>query len=77
MATKKPKSNSQFVRDLMENTPNALVQVFILDAITKHADRVAAMPVAEVRAAFGKLPLVNPDAWHAAAKEISQRIQAR
>lgn len=54
-----------------------MAQLFILDAIEKHAVRIATTPLHEVQAAFGENPFISPEAWHAAATEIAEAFAQR
>jgi hypothetical protein len=69
------KTNVQTVRDMMEVSDyGAMAQLFIMDAISKSARKVAAMSLEEVREAFGVSSAVNPDAWHGVAREIARKL---
>lgn len=68
----KRKTNAQVVRDLMENSKHgALAQMFVIDALTKHAEMVSeADPKLFVNS------LVHPQAWIGVATEIKQKLDA-
>ncbi|ARQ95419.1 hypothetical protein [Bradyrhizobium phage BDU-MI-1] len=69
----KPKTNVQFIRDLMEHSQyGALAQLFVLDALDKWSQQVAAASPADL-----DTPLVNGHAWVGVAKEIQEKINAR
>ncbi len=75
------KTNTQHLSHMMTfglpGVSGLLVQMFLVDAITRHAKLIAETPIEEVRKAFGENPLVHPDAWHAAAVAIHKEFQAR
>jgi hypothetical protein len=50
----------------------ALAQLFVLDALDKWSQKVAASTPAELDTA-----LISGHAWHGVAKEIQQKINAR
>lgn len=77
MATKrKQETNVQFMKRIMEfSRYGALSQLFIMDALKKHADHIANMPYAEFKAQFGDNALVNANAWQGVAKEIAQEFE--
>lgn len=65
-----PTPNTEFVTDLMDfSRCGPLAQVFILDAIGKHAGRIASARPQDV-----DHPLIAGAAWIAAAREIRDRI---
>ncbi len=70
--TAKRLTNVEFVTELMEfSKSGALAQVFIIDAIQKHADAVA-----KVDASTVEHPLISGQAWVNCAKEIKARMDA-
>lgn len=72
-----PTSNAELVADLMNYSRHgALMQLFIIDALTKQAAQIAAMTPADVRAAFGSESVLHPEAWHATAVELRDRLDA-
>lgn len=76
--TPKRLTNTAFVTRLMDYSRNgAMAQLFILDAIQKHADRVAAIPLDELRRSFGDNAFISPEAWHSTAAEIAAAFAAR
>ena len=68
---RKPEDNVQFIKRLMERAPTgALSQLFIIDAIAKHADAVAAAkPIVH--------GLIDGNAWKRTAEFIRDEINAR
>lgn len=70
----KPKrmSNVELVTEIMEfSRSGALAQIFVIDAITKHAAAVSQAEAAEVDHA-----LISGHAWIQCAREIKERLDA-
>jgi hypothetical protein len=68
----KRKTNEQIVRDMMNFSKfGALSQMFIMDALTKHANAVAASTPAD----YPEGSMVHPEAWIGVAKEISEKLK--
>ena len=66
-------TNTAFVSDLMEfSRHGALAQVFIIDAIQKHAERVAAALPSSIDHA-----LISGEGWVGVAKEIKSKVDAQ
>jgi len=66
-------TNTEFVAELMQFSPyGALVQVFIIDAIHKHAKAVSRAAPSEV-----DRPLICGEAWVGVAKDIKAKLDAR
>lgn len=73
----KPKSNEALVAHMMRFSEHgALAQMFIIDAISKAADRVVNAGLPEVRKQFGENAMIHPDAWYGVAKEIKEKMAA-
>lgn len=73
---KRQMTNVEFVTHMMEYSDfGALAQMFIVDAITKHADRIAEMSLSDLKAAFGENGLISAQAWHGVAKEIKRKLE--
>lgn len=71
-------SNTEFMAELMDfSRTGAMAQLFIMDAVQKHAERVASTPIADLRTAFGSHGLISPEAWQAAAAEIAEAFADR
>lgn len=71
-------TNTEFLRRLMEySRVGAMSQLFIMDALQKQAEGVAATPLEDLRAAFGENPFISPEAWHMAAVEIAEAFKQR
>lgn len=66
------KTNVQVLTDLMQfSRHGALAQVFIIDAIQKHANRVAVADPAQVDS-----PMISGEAWVGVANEIQGTLEA-
>ncbi len=77
MATTKQLTNTQAVKEMMDfSAHGALAQLFIIDAIGKAADNIAAADLDELSAAFGPNAFVSADAWQAVAKEVKAKLDA-
>ena len=64
-------TNTEFVVHLMEYSRNGpLMQMFVIDALGKWADRVAASPPIE----HG---LINGEAWKDCAVELRERLNEK
>lgn len=73
IATGEPKTNLELVTELMEFSPaGALAQVFIIDAIYKHATTVAQLDPT----VMAPNPFVSNEAWVKAAGHIKTTIDA-
>lgn len=73
----KLKSNEDLVMDLMRFSPvGPMSQIFVVDAIAKHAKLIANTPIAQLREQFGERSMVSADVWHAAAVDIDKRVDA-
>jgi hypothetical protein len=70
---RRPMTNVEFVRSLMEHSQfGALAQLFVLDALDKWSQQVAASTPSAL-----DTPLISGHAWHGVAKEIQEKINAR
>ncbi|MCR6481044.1 hypothetical protein NU688_33140 [Variovorax sp. ZS18.2.2] len=66
-------TNVEFVVDLMEFSQHgALSQVFVIDALQKHADRVAAADPRILDHGF-----ISGERWVSVAKEIQGKLNAK
>ena len=54
----------------------ALAQAFVMDASSKHASHIAAMPPKALKKQFGDNPMISAEAWHAVAREIHEKVEA-
>lgn len=69
----RPKTNVQFVTDLMEFSRfGALAQVFVIDALDKWSKKISECDPAQFDNA-----MINGEAWVGVAKEIQQKIEDR
>ncbi|WFU52249.1 hypothetical protein QA639_21310 [Bradyrhizobium pachyrhizi] len=69
----KRQDNISFVRDLMNHSQfGPLAQLFVLDALSKWADKVAEADPAAIES-----PMISGAAWVGVAKEIKGKIDAR
>lgn len=69
-------TNVELVTQLMEHSHyGALAQIFIVDAITKQAERVAAMSDEQV-AKLDAESATNMYAWRGVAREIKGKMDA-
>jgi hypothetical protein len=65
------KTNTQFITRLMEYARSGpLMQAFVLEAVSKYADRCAAADPSDFDS-----PLLNGAAWHACAVEAQQTLK--
>jgi hypothetical protein len=71
----KRQTNVQFLTQLMEYSNfGAMSQVFIMDAIQKHAKHVSSIPLDDLRKQFGE-SMVSADSWHGVAIEIKDKFE--
>jgi hypothetical protein len=71
----KRKSNVECITDIMEfSSYGPLAQAFVMDALAKHAERIAGMPLEELKGAFGTNPMIGAEAWQGVAKEIKTKL---
>lgn len=65
----------ELLSQLMNNSRyGALAELFVVDAVIKQADEIAAKPVEQVAAAMRDY-FVNGKAWHGVAVEISKKFK--
>lgn len=68
------KTNVEVLTEIMEfSRCGALAQLFIMDAVSRHAERVAAASVDELKGMEGGL--ISPAAWQATAAEIVGKLR--
>lgn len=53
----------------------ALAQAFVMDALSKHAERVATVPLDKLQEQFGVHPLISVEAWQGVAREIHDKLE--
>lgn len=74
MKKAKRKTNVQIVKSIMEYSDyGAIVQVFIMDAIRKQAEQVAALDPATVKKE--NWYFISFEGWQGVAKEILRKLQ--
>lgn len=72
-----PMTNIECLTDLMTfSRYGALAQAFVMDALSKHAARIARTPLDELNEQFGDQPMVSAKAWHGVAQEIHEKLEA-
>ena len=73
----RPMTNLDCVTAIMTfSRYGALAQAFVMDALSKHASHIAAMPPEELQEQFGDRPTISAEAWQAVAREIHQKLEA-
>lgn len=73
MKTSDPKTNVQVVTDLMEFSKyGAMAQLFVIDALSKVAKKVALSPPEAFASMEGGF--INPEVWKGVAREISEKL---
>jgi|HubBroStandDraft_1064217.scaffolds.fasta_scaffold198047_2 hypothetical protein len=66
------RTNTAFLRDVMEHSPTgALMQAFVLEALRRYADAVAAADPADLDSA-----LISGTAWHKCATHLQAALAA-
>ncbi|RQP34193.1 hypothetical protein [Burkholderia ubonensis] len=69
-------TNLECLTDIMEfSRYGALAQAFVMDALSKHAECVAKLPLHELQRQLGDHPLVSARAWHGVAQEIHTKLE--
>ncbi|KIP15532.1 MULTISPECIES: hypothetical protein [Burkholderia] len=70
-------TNLECLTDIMTfSRYGALAQAFVMDALSKHAERVANVPLEKLQEQFGVHPLISARAWHGVAQEIHTKLEA-
>ncbi|MNK96394.1 hypothetical protein D3C87_1166730 [compost metagenome] len=73
MKQDRPQTNVEFVVDLMEfSAHGALIQAFVLQALTQFAEKVAATDPEALDTG-----LVSGQAWHGCALEVQRKLKQR
>lgn len=71
--SKKPETNVQFITRVMEHSRcGALMQAFIIEAVSKYATACAQKPASTFDS-----NLLNGEAWLACAKELEAELAAK
>ena len=66
-------TNTKFIMDLMTSSKfGALVEVFVIDALSKQARDVANATLEQL-----ENPIISPEAWRGVAREIHEKIEVR
>lgn len=69
-----PKTNVEIITEIMEfSRCGALAQLFIMDSVARHAERIAAASLDELKSMEGGL--ISPAAWKATAAEIAEKMR--
>ncbi len=69
----KRKTNVQIIKDIMEHSQyGALAQAFVIDALSKWSDKVAASTPDQ----YPENGIVHPPAWIGVAKEIKGKLDS-
>lgn len=80
MARKKKLNNAQFIKAMMEGRNDtvrvnpALVHMFVMNAVTEHANKYAALTPEQIKKAFDNT-MVCGEAWVEAAKQIKVALE--
>ncbi|QJW78711.1 MULTISPECIES: hypothetical protein [Burkholderia] len=70
-------TNIDCLNDIMTYSRyGALAQAFVMDALSKHAHRVATISPDTLREQFGAHTPVNVEAWQGVAREIHDKLEA-
>ncbi|WP_318828226.1 hypothetical protein [Burkholderia cepacia] len=70
-------TNLECLTDIMTfSRCGALAQAFIMDALSKHAERVATAPLDQLQVQFGARLLISAQAWQGVAREIHDKLEA-
>lgn len=75
MAAKKRLTNEQMVAKMMKFSPyGALAQLFVVDALSKQADAVAALTDEQVAAMDKENPFVSMETWRGVARDVKRQL---
>lgn len=70
-------TNLECLTDIMTfSRYGALAQAFVMDALSKHAERIATVPLDKLQEQFGVRPLIRAEAWQGVAREIHDKLEA-
>ncbi|AOJ02230.1 hypothetical protein WS70_10665 [Burkholderia mayonis] len=65
----KPTTNLECLTEIMTfSRYGALAQAFVMDALSKHAERIATAPLDKLQEQFGVHPLISAEAWQDVAR---------
>ena len=69
-------TNLEVLTDIMTfSRYGALAQAFVMDALSKHAERIATAPPDTLEAQFGNHAMVSARAWQGVAQEIHGKLE--
>lgn len=72
---KRAKTNVELVKEMMEFSPyGAMSQMFIIDAITKHAEAAATLTDEEVKQMQDRNNMICMTTWRNVGKDIKARM---
>ncbi|KGC29964.1 hypothetical protein [Burkholderia pseudomallei] len=70
-------TNLECLTDIMTfSRYGALAQAFVMDALSKHAEHVATVPLDTLQQQFGVHALISVEAWQGVAREIHTKLEA-
>ncbi|KWA13924.1 hypothetical protein [Burkholderia territorii] len=70
-------TNLECLTDIMTfSRYGALAQAFVMDVLSKHAERVATVPLDMLQQRFGVHALISIEAWQGVAREIHTKLEA-
>ncbi|MCA7991739.1 hypothetical protein LGM63_13915 [Burkholderia cepacia] len=70
-------TNLECLTDIMTfSRYGVLAQPFVMEALSKHAERVATAPLSQLQAQFGANPMISAQAWQSVAREIHDKLEA-
>ncbi|AGK48308.1 hypothetical protein BTI_471 [Burkholderia thailandensis MSMB121] len=70
-------TNLECLTDIMTYSRfGALAQAFVMDALSKHAERIATVPLDKLQEQFGAHSLISVEAWQGVAREIHDKLEA-
>ncbi len=68
------KSNSQFVVELMEDSPSGVIaEVFVIEALRFYSDIISKSNIEDSE----KTPVINPRSWKEVAEEFKEKLKKR
>lgn len=72
-----PTTNLECLAQIMNfSRYGALAQAFVMDALCKHAEHIAQMPLEQLEEKFGDHSMIAASAWQLVAKEIHEKLEA-
>lgn len=75
--TPTPMTNLECLTGIMPfSRYGALTQAFAMDALSRHAQRIATVSTGELEAQFGIHPMINVLTWQGVAQEIHDKLEA-